>query len=224
VKIAVVFPELLGTYGDGGNALSLAWRGRARGIDVSVEEVALDAPLPDADLYLLGGGEDGPQRLATERLREVGFVDRIAAGAHVFAVCAGLQILGSHFAVEGDDLFPGLGLVPAVTVRGTPRAVGDLAVRVGSRTLVGFENHGGRTSLGEGLGALGEVVRGVGNDGHVDGFSAPRLWATYAHGPVLAQNPWFCDQILETISGKDLTPLVSVADRLYETRVSQIAG
>ncbi len=224
MKVAVVFPELLGTYGDGGNALALAWRARARQIPVSVEEVHLGDDFPDADLYLLGGGEDGPQRLATERLREVGFTERIREGARLLAVCAGLQVVGRHFAVEGDDTFPGLDLVPAVTVRGTPRAVGDVCVRVDGRLLVGFENHGGRTSLGEGLSPLGEVVSGTGNDGRVDGYRAPGIWGTYLHGPVLAQNPWWCDEILSELVGEPLAPLESVADRLYTARVREVTG
>ncbi len=224
MRIAVVFPELLGTYGDGGNALALSWRARARGLPVTVEEVSLDSPFPDADLYLLGGGEDGPQRLATDRLAAASFRERVANGAGVVAVCAGFQIIGTQFSVEGDESYPGLGLIPAVTVRGTPRAVGDIALRVGSKFLVGFENHGGRTSLGEGLEPLGQVVKGVGNDGRVDGARAPRVWATYAHGPVLAQNPWWCDEILAEMYGHSLEPLASVADRLYDARVAALVS
>ena len=68
LTIAHLYPELLGTYGDGGNALVLSSRARRRGVSVEVQEVSLDDPLPDADIYLLGGGEDGPQRQATYAL------------------------------------------------------------------------------------------------------------------------------------------------------------
>ena len=135
-------------------------------------------------------------------LRESSFASRVRDGAFVFAVCAGLQLLGTSFAVEGDDEFEGLGLVPAVTRRGLVRSVGELLVQRDRDLLVGFENHGGRTELGAGLEPFGLVERGRGNDGVVDGFRTPRMWATYAHGPVLAMNPWFADEILSAIVGE----------------------
>lgn len=216
--ICLLYPDLLGTYGDGGNALALAERARRRGIDVDVAEVRLNDSVPDASLYLLGGGEDGPQRLAADLLRSSSFASRVHDGAKVLAVCAGLQILGMTFCVEGDDEYEGLGLVDVVTSRGERRSVGELATRVNGQLLVGFENHGGRTTLHGGVDALGTVVKGRGNDGTVDGYRTKNIWATYAHGPVLAMNPWFCDEILSGVTGTELEALVSVADRLYQER------
>jgi len=218
LTIASLLPDLLGTYGDAGNALVLASRARARGISIELLEMRRDDELPEASLYFMGGGEDGPQRLACEVLRASSLGARVRDGANVFAVCAGLQILGQHFSVEGDDEFTGLGLVDIATRRGTTRSVGDICVQVGDHLLVGFENHGGVTTLGEGVRALGDVRNGRGNDGVVDGFRAGTMWATYAHGPVLAQNPWLADELLATVLGEDVEPLSSVADLLYEER------
>jgi CobQ-like glutamine amidotransferase family enzyme len=218
LRIAVLYPELLGTYGDGGNGLVLAERARRRGVEVSLELVAMADELPSADVYLMGGGEDGPQRLASDLLAKKGFVGRVNDGSYVVAVCAGLQILGRTFCVEGNDEYQGLGLVDVVTRRGAVRSVGELCVRVGDDVLVGFENHGGRTSLGEGVMPLGRVVKGRANDGEVDGYRTERIWASYAHGPVLAMNPWFADDILATVLGRELEPLVTAADLLYARR------
>jgi len=218
VKVAVVYPELLGTYGDGGNGLVVVERARRRGIEVQLNHVRFDNDLPDADLYLLGGGEDGPQRLAADLLRASSLGARIADGAKVFAVCAGLQILGTTFCVEGNDQYEGLGLVEVVTRRGLRRTVGELAVRVDDGVLVGFENHGGVTTLADGVAPLGTVMRGRGNDGHLDGFRAEGIVATYAHGPVLAMNPWFADHLLEWVLNAPLEPLASAADLLYAHR------
>ena len=215
--ICVLYPDLLGTYGDGGNGLAIAERARRRGLDVELVSAGLNDEVPAAALYLLGGGEDGPQRLATDLLRTSSFAQRVGDGASVLAVCAGLQILGATFCVEGDDEYEGLGLVDVVTSRGERRSVGELATRVGDQLLVGFENHGGRTTL-HGVEALGSVVKGRGNDGKLDGYRTKNIWATYAHGPVLAMNPWFCDEILSAVYGVELEPLPSVADRLYEER------
>jgi CobQ-like glutamine amidotransferase family enzyme len=83
---------------------------------------------------------------------------------------------------------------------------------------VGFENHGGRTVLGEGVAPLGRVLRGRANDGEVDGYRTDRIWASYAHGPALAMNPWFADEILGTVLGQELDPLGTAADLLYARR------
>ena len=218
MRVATIFPELLGTYGDGGNALVLGQRASRRGFDVEILEARVGERLPSADIYLLGGGEDGPQRQAVDLLRSLGLRAAYEAGAHVVAVCAGLQILGTSFAVEGEDEYEGLGLVDVVTRRGSRRSVGEMAVAVNDDVLVGFENHAGVSSLGEGIAPLGKVIRGRGNDGRVDGYRTDRLWATYAHGPVLAMNPWFADDVLRSVLDTELDPLPTVADQLYSER------
>jgi CobQ-like glutamine amidotransferase family enzyme len=216
--ICTLYPELLGTYGDGGNGLAIFERARRRGFDVELVTAGLNDEVPDASLYLLGGGEDGPQRLAADLLRASSFASRVRDGANVVAVCAGLQILGISFCVEGDDEYEGLGLVDVVTSRGERRSVGELATRVDGQLLVGFENHGGRTTLSGGVNPLGTVVKGRGNDAKFDGYRTKNIWATYAHGPVLAMNPWFCDEVLAAVIGTELEALTGAADLLYQER------
>ncbi len=222
LRVAVLFPELLGTYGDGGNGVVIAERARRRGYEVELAHVGLGDDVPEAALYLLGGGEDGPQRLAADLLRDSSFASRVGDGAHVVAVCAGLQILGESFCIEGDDQYAGLGLVDVVTRRGAVRSVGELAARVGERMLVGFENHGGRTSLGTDVAPFGKVAMGRGNDGALDGYRTLTIWATYAHGPVLAMNPWFADQVLSSVLDVELEPLATAADLLYASRCAAL--
>lgn len=219
-----LYPELLGTYGDGGNGLAILERARRRGVDAELVIAGLNDTVPDAALYLLGGGEDGPQRLAADLLRASSFASRVRDGANVVAVCAGLQILGMTFCVEGDDEYEGLGLVDVVTSRGERRSVGELATRVDGRLLVGFENHGGRTTLHGGIDPLGTVVKGRGNDAKFDGYRTKNIWATYAHGPVLAMNPWFCDEILSAVLGVELEPLSTAADLLYQERCRVVSS
>ena len=223
MRIVVLYPELLGTYGDGGNGLVALERLRRRGIEATLEFAMIGDPLPEAALYLLGGGEDGPQRLAADLLRATDFTSRVRDGAHVVAVCAGLQILGTTFSVEGDDEYEGVGVVDVATRRGTSRSVGELCTRVDGHLLVGFENHGGRTTLANGVEPLGHVLTGRGNDGVLDGFRVGNVWATYAHGPVLAMNPWLCDQVLESLTATALEPLATAADLLYEQRCTVLA-
>jgi lipid II isoglutaminyl synthase (glutamine-hydrolysing) len=219
LTIATIFPELLGTYGDGGNALVLRERATRRHLDATVVTVPLGDPLPDANVYLLGGGEDGPQRQATDALRHDGSLgSRANDGAVVFAVCAGLQILGHRFAVEGGASHDGLGLLDIATSRGTTRRVGELLVRCGEELLVGFENHGGVTSLAA-TASLGQPVVGFGNDGATDGVREGTYLGTYAHGPALALNPWLADELLSLALRRELEPLATVADRLHAERL-----
>jgi lipid II isoglutaminyl synthase (glutamine-hydrolysing) len=211
LRIAVVYPDLLGTYGDGGNGLVLARRAEWRGRDVELLQAASDSALPEADIYCLGGGEDGPQVRAARTLIDDGtLVRRVADGAVVLAVCAGFQIVGRTFPGAAGDPHEGVGLLDVETVKPTgPRSVGEVLVDMDPEalgplpTLTGFENHGGATSLGEDATALGRVVVGVGNGGGdgSEGAVQGRVVGTYLHGPVLARNPALADRLLSWALG-----------------------
>ncbi|MFD4778674.1 glutamine amidotransferase, partial [Streptomyces sp. NPDC058427] len=111
LRLVWVYPDLLSTYGDQGNALVVERRARQRGLDVSRVDVRSDQPVPTSgDIYLIGGGEDRPQRLAAERLRRDGGLSRAASnGAIIFSVCAGYQILGHEFVNDLGEREQGLG-------------------------------------------------------------------------------------------------------------------
>ena len=209
LTIGLVLPDVLGTYGDDGNALVLRERARRRGIDASIERIMLhdDVP-PSHDLYTLGGGEDSAQLLAAARLSaSPGLQAAAADGRPIFAVCAGLQVLGHTFRAHGNEV-EGVGLLDVTTAPLTRRATGELAsdpTRAGitaelSEPLTGFENHMGATVLGPDASALGRVTRGVGNgaDGEekVDGVVQGSVIATYMHGPALARNPQLADLLI----------------------------
>lgn len=208
LRICHLYPDLLNLYGDRGNLMTLAGRARWRGIDVRVGELRLGDPLgsEDHDLYFIGGGEDRQQRLAAPDLRErKGDALRAAAerGAVVLAVCGGYQLLGHYYRPsEGEDLI-GLGLLDLTTVhpgKRVPRLIGNIVIRsrmIGG-TLVGFENHGGRTRLGPGAQPLGDVVAGSGNNGEdrSEGAVFRHVYGTYLHGPLLPKNPAFADRLI----------------------------
>ncbi|MBV8303335.1 MAG: glutamine amidotransferase [Acidimicrobiia bacterium] len=214
VAIALLYPELLGTYGDGGNAVVLAQRLRWRGIEVDVIRLGAGATVPTScDMYLMGGGEDGPQALAARELSESGALHTaVDKGAVVFGTCAGIQVLGHEFANPDGTPHPGLGLLDVRTVRGTgKRAVGELLSEPlidGLPVLTGYENHGAITHLGPGVRPLGRLVHGVGNGGgdNSEGAVSGRVLATYMHGPALARNPALADLLLSWTVG-DLEPL-----------------
>lgn len=223
ISICLLYPDLLGTYGDGGNAIVLQRRLQWRGISAEIVPVSLGGTVPaSCDIYLLGGGEDQPQSSATEQLASSGALHRaVNEGAVLLAVCAGMQIIGESFAVwAGNAQRPGLGLLDVTTIRGEgPRRVGEITVEpspeFGSTTLTGYENHGGITRLGAGAKALGKVLSGKGND---DGFGnegavTGRVVGTYLHGPVLARNAQFADRLLEWAVG---APLAEINDTEVE--------
>ncbi len=173
--MVVVHPDLLGTYGDGGNGVVLARRAAWRGIDVELVLAHSDEVLPSGDLYCLGGGEDAPQVRSAESLRSDRVLERAhAAGAVVFGVCAGYQLLGREFP-DGAGRPPAR---PRSARRGHPQghgppAVGELVATprpdaptlpggIPLPTLTGFENHGGVTvgwPRGHGPGRRGDRDR-----------------------------------------------------------------
>ncbi|MDQ1403105.1 MAG: hypothetical protein QOG03_1421 [Actinomycetota bacterium] len=228
VGIVALYPSLLGTYADGGNVTVLEQRLAWRGIPAEVVTVEVGEPVPaTGDLYVLGGAEDGPQSLATDVLAADGALSRAAdRGAVIFAVCAGLQILGTSFSVSGGRQRDGLGLVDIATRRGERRAVGEILVEptpdLGLPMLSGYENHGGVTARGPGVEPLGRVAYGVGNGDGTEGFVRGRILGTYLHGPGLPRNPALADLVLSWVAGP-LEPLDdSDAAALRDERVEAV--
>jgi CobQ-like glutamine amidotransferase family enzyme len=215
VRIASLFPEILGTYGDGGNVLVLRRRLLWRGLPAEVVTVPLGAPVPgECDLYVIGGGEDDAQLAVLESLRSTAGLRRaIDHDVPVFAVCAGLQLLGRTFELRSGEVHRGLELLDVTTTRLRARAVGEVVARaapeLGITDLSGFENHGGRTLLGPAARRLAHAVKGVGNGnaGRDEGALQGSIVATYLHGPVLARNPGLADVLLSRATGLGLDPL-----------------
>jgi lipid II isoglutaminyl synthase (glutamine-hydrolysing) len=239
LSVVVVHPDLLGTYGDGGNGVVLAGRAGFRGMPVELVLAPSDSPLPmSADVYCLGGGEDGPQVRSAQLLSDSGFGAAVAAGAVVLAVCAGYQIVGQVFAGPDGRPYDGLGLLDIVTVKGSgPRAVGEVVAdlvtgaEVADPVLVprltGFENHSGFTRLGPGAAPLATVRVGVGNGAGrtgaaSEGARSGRVIGTYMHGPVLARNPALADMLLAMATGSVPEPLEDVEETAL--RAERLAG
>jgi lipid II isoglutaminyl synthase (glutamine-hydrolysing) len=229
LSIALLYPTVLGLYGDRGNASVLAHRAKARGMDAEILIIDPGMAVPDqADIYLLGGGEDIAQTTGCELLRTDGGLARAhARDAVIFAVCAGMQILGTSFPADGR-IVNGLDLLDIVSTPGTPRAVGELlteAIGIDLPTMTGYENHGGRSQLGVGLKPLGRVVAGIGNgvsDG-TEGAVQGHTLATYMHGPALVRNPAMADLLLGWAIGKGLPPMEEpLVDALRTERLSAV--
>ena len=218
LHIVVVYPDLLGTYGDGGNGVVLWRRASWRGGDAVVSAAPSDQPLPRADIYCIGGGEDAPQAEAARALIDDGTLAAAAAdGAVVLAVCAGYQIVGRSFPGSDGSVLEGVGLLDVTTTKGTgTRAVGELLASPVDGAghlplLTGFENHAGLTDLGPGVAPLARVLSGTGNGDRTEGALTERVVGTYLHGPVLARNPALADHLLAR-TGRMEAPLAALDD------------
>ncbi|MDN5376204.1 MAG: hypothetical protein PWQ39_1244 [Thermacetogenium sp.] len=216
LKVCHLYPDLLNLYGDRGNVLIICRRAEWRGIDVELDRISLGdrVNFTDYDFVFLGGGADQEQGLVSRDLKEKGPLLREAVeqGVVVLSICGGYQLLGRYYRARDGSLLPGVGLFDVHTEAGEKRLRGNILLevepallkemeQVGCRplpTLVGFENHSGRTFLGEGASPLGRVLKGKGNNGkdRTEGACYRNAFGTYLHGPLLSKNPHFADLLI----------------------------
>lgn len=201
-----LYPDQLNLYGDRGNILTLRRRCQFRDIELRVIGLGVgDALAPDEyDLLFIGGGQDKEQAPVAQDLYEIkgiGLWAAIEDDMPVLAVCGGYQLLAQYYRpAEGPDM-RGLGVFDAWTIHkgaNTPRCIGDIAISWGEKTLVGFENHGGRTYLGTAQ-PLGKVLKGHGNNSEdqTEGAVYRNAYGTYLHGSLLPKNPHFADHLID---------------------------
>ncbi|MGD9894592.1 MAG: type 1 glutamine amidotransferase [Dehalococcoidia bacterium] len=230
IRLAHLYPNLMNLYGDRGNIITLRRRCEARGIELRVTDLGLGDPFdPTAyDLVFIGGGQDREQRRITDDLLSVkGGPIRAAAdaGMPMLSVCGGYQLFGRSYQPAAGEELPGLGIFPIRTVHpgeDSPRCIGNVAAAWEGGTLVGFENHGGRTYLEAGARPLARVAAGYGNNGEdgTEGAVAGNVYGTYLHGSLLPKNPAFADHLillaLRRRYGSDET--LSPLDDTFEAR------
>jgi CobQ-like glutamine amidotransferase family enzyme len=230
LRVCALYPDLMNIYADRGNLLVLERRCAWRGIGFELTPSGLGDRLDGGahDLFYIGGGQDRDQRLCAEDLidaKRAGLHKAAAGGAVVLGVCGGYQLLGHSYTIAHEEI-AGVGLLDVRTVRtDAPRLTGNVAIEVSldaerrdTRVLAGFENHGGRTTLGEGQAALGRVLEGHGNDGHSgsEGARSGNVIGTYLHGPLLPKNVWFADWLIARALGLDPQRLAPLEDTLEQ--------
>ncbi|HEY1597712.1 MAG TPA: hypothetical protein VGF74_20100 [Thermoleophilaceae bacterium] len=217
LRVCALYPDLMNIYADRGNIAVFRARCEWRGIGFELSSSGLGERLdPDsADLFYMGGGQDRDQMAVAEDMVDTKREALHAAqdrDAVILAVCGGYQLLGSSYQL-GDRKLPGVELVDLSTVREPgPRLIGNCAIESdlgGDRVIAGFENHGGRTYLGERERPLGKVLSGFGNNGKdsYEGVRRGNTIGTYLHGPLLPKNIWLADRLIELALGIELEPL-----------------
>jgi CobQ-like glutamine amidotransferase family enzyme len=206
LRLAHLYPSMMNLDGDRGNVICLRRRCEARGIHLDVDEIDIGMPLdPDRyDLVFMGGGQDREQiRVGEDLLRLKGppLVSAVESGLPLLAVCGGYQMMGHGYHTAAGERIAGLGIFDAETENpgeGADRCIGNVQVAWEAGTLVGFENHGGRTYLGAGAVPLGVVRFGFGNNGEdgTEGCHHGNAFGTYLHGSLLPKNPALADRLL----------------------------
>lgn len=223
LEICHLYPDVLNLYGDTGNITCLKKRLEWRGIDAGVTRLPIgaNADFTRFDLFFIGGGQDFEQEVLLADLH--GGKDREILSAvedeKVFlCICGGYQMMGQYYLTHTGGQYDFIGAVDLHTVGSDTRMIGNYLFACpeenGGSTVVGFENHSGKTYLGEGVSPLGTVLRGFGNNGEdrTEGARYKNVFGAYCHGPMLPKNPEFADLLLQTAlsrryPGFELPPL-----------------
>ncbi len=209
LNICHMYPDVLNLYGDRGDILCMQKRLSWRGIGAKITRLPIGetAPLHNFDLIFIGGGQDFEQQVLLEDLhrgKDVEIRASIEDGIPFLTICGGYQMLGSYYETFDGKRCDFIGALDLYTVGSKQRMIGNYSFRCeeasGGSIVVGFENHSGRTWLGDSVKPLGHVLSGHGNNGEdkTEGARYKNVFGTYSHGPLLPKNPELCDFLLLT--------------------------
>lgn len=211
ITIGWLYPDLMSTYGDRGNIISLQKRAEWRDIEVTILPINPETSMSDLkkiDLIFGGGAQDLEQEIVMDDLRgNKGSVikELINSGASALFVCGAPQLMGKYYEPAIGKRIEGVGIFDISTTHpgpDSPRLIGNVAAKVElddlSTTIVGFENHGGRTQLGKDAKPFAKVIKGYGNNGEdrTEGVVYKNAIGCYFHGPLLPKNPAIADWLL----------------------------
>ena len=215
-----LYPDNMNLYGDLGNIVALWMRCKWRNLDLEIQKVKIGdrINLRNADILFLGGGQDrGQKTIASDLLSHGGEIrEEIEKGLVALTVCGGFQLFGKYFQTSEDERIPGISVFDCHTIAAQKRLIGNVVIDIDKsalewhteinfpryeapiKTLVGFENHSGKTILGKSCKPLGYVKNGYGNqgDGGYEGGVYKNAFGTYLHGSLLPKNPWFADYLI----------------------------
>jgi hypothetical protein len=207
IRICHLYPDLLNLYGDRGNIIALEYRAKLRGINVEIIPVTIGDKI-DTNLYdivFFGGGQDAEQNIIrNDFVMEKGEIIRgaVEKGSVFLCICGGYQMMGNYYEGHDGTRINGLGAIDIHTIGRKQRMIGNTVYRCElfqeDPLLFGFENHSGRTILGEGVLPLASVVVGGGNNGEdkTEGAIYKNVFCTYSHGSFLPKNPRMTDHLL----------------------------
>jgi len=206
LNICHLYPDLLNVYGDMGNILVLKHRAEQRGIKVNIINISLNDKFESSnyDIVFFGGGQDYEQSIVSKDLVETkkDHIKEYIESEKVFlSICGGYQLLGKYYTTPEGEKLEGLGILDIYSIAGDKRFIGNTIIHNEdfNETYVGFENHSGRTYIGN-LSPLGIVKVGYGNNGEdkKEGCIYKNTYCTYFHGSLLSKNPELADRLIST--------------------------
>lgn len=210
LTICHLYPDLMNIYGDRGNIIALSKRCQWRGIDIKVIPVSLNDTFryDDYDIVFMGGGQDYEQTIIQDDImngKRQHIIEAVESGKVFLGICGGLQLLGKYYRTHTGKEIECIGALNLWTHGGETRLIGNLLyacdflkIQDNQNYVIGFENHSGKTYLGEGVKPLGTVVKGFGNNSE-DGFEGAiykNTYCTYSHGSLLPKNPALADHLI----------------------------
>lgn len=210
LTIGWLYPELMNTYGDRGNVIAIKKRCEWRGIHTVIKNIDNESTIKDlisCDLLIMGGAQDTQQEAVAKDLSKKSktLKSLIEKGIPGLYICGGFQYLGKYYLTADGIKLKQLGILDIYTENpGTRRLIGNIAIEVSLKegtkeTVVGFENHGGRTILESGIKPLGKVIKGFGSNDkmQLEGAIYKNSIGTYLHGPILPKNPFIADFLIK---------------------------
>ena len=214
LRIGWLYPDLMNTYGDRGNIIVLHKRSLWRGIKVEIKRISLEQKkeeITDCDLLFMGGAQDIQQEIVNKDLfsgKGKMIVQAVNNDIPALFICGAYQFMGKFYKTADGKKLPCLGLFDLYTENpglNKKRLIGNILIKRNVKTqisnirFVGFENHGGRTYLGDKTQAFAEVFKGYGNNGEdrTEGMIYKNAIGTYLHGPILPKNPELADWLIK---------------------------
>ncbi|MGY3725674.1 hypothetical protein SAMN05421767_11931 [Granulicatella balaenopterae] len=206
LKICHLYGNLMNTYGDNGNLLMLKHHCKLKGIEVETTIISIGDKFNyhEFDLIMFGGGQDYEQKIVALDMqsKKDQLIKFINSGGVVLGICGGFQLLGHYYINNKGEKIQGISAIDYYTInQENNRYVGDVEIynEEFDETYLGYENHSGRTFLGEGVAPLGKVVKGFGNNSedYTEGCHYKNVFCSYFHGPLLVKNQHLADRIID---------------------------
>lgn len=228
LTIAHLYPELLNLYGDGGNLIAMKNRLNWRNIECEIIKIPLGQPFISNkyDIVFIGGGQDFEQEVILRDLKgdkTSNIIDAINNDVTFLGICGGYQLLGNYYKTKDGQIYDFIGALDLHTIGQSKRMIGDFMYscpEINNQLVVGFENHSGKTYLGESVKPLGYIKKGYGNNGEdkTEGARYKNVFCTYSHGSLLPKNPKLCDYILQTALKKKYNITLEELDDSLENK------
>ncbi len=211
LSVCHLYGNLLNTYGDNGNMLLLNYLAQKMGVAFHSEVVSIHEPFdPEKyDIVFFGGGQDYEQLIVSQDIqsKKEALTRYIEEEKVMLAICGGYQLLGHYYIGAHGEKISGISALDHYTLsQDNNRFIGDIVIHNDefNETYYGFENHNGRTFLGQDERPLGKVTQGKGNNGEdqTEGAIYKNVFCSYFHGPILARNEHLAQRLLDTALAK----------------------